>query len=113
MEAKRELGRHGGDVGGVELRVACLPLAEKGGRLDLAQIGANARRATEDSSAIAYIGEPTPAASRFAETILEEAEIPQLQATSGSTAMAELISALNRSSGESANLRASVQKNLE
>ena len=64
-EAKRELARGGGRAGDVHVRVVCLPNAESKGRLDLATIGANARRATEDSTAVGYIGEPTRAASRF------------------------------------------------
>ncbi|HET7053701.1 MAG TPA: hypothetical protein VFI09_07285 [Solirubrobacterales bacterium] len=93
-EAKRELGRDGAEAGDVRVRVVCLPSSERGGKLDLATIGANARRATEDSSSIAYIGEPSKAASRFAETILEEARIRQYAATPGARAMSQLLSAL-------------------
>jgi len=75
----------------VKVRAVCLPSSEKDGRLDLATIGANARRATEDSSSVAYIGEPTRAASRFAETILEEARIPQYPATPGAKAMRQVL----------------------
>lgn len=78
----------------MRVRVVCLPSAERGKQLQLATIGANARRATEDSSSIAYIGEPTKAASRFAETILEEARIVQYPATPGGTAMKQLLKAL-------------------
>jgi hypothetical protein len=112
-EAKRELSRAGGEAGDVKLRVVCLPNAEEGGKLDLARIGANARRATEDSSSIAYIGEPTRAASRFAEPILESAGIAQLQQSSGAVAMAQLLKALNQAGGGSGSLRASVLGKLE
>jgi hypothetical protein len=90
-EAKSELARHGGQRDEVRIRVSCLPSAESGGKLDLATIGANARRATEDSSAIAYIGEPTRAATRFSAPILEAAGIRQLSEISGATAMRELL----------------------
>jgi hypothetical protein len=93
-EAEQELARHGGEAGGMNVRVICLPSSERGGKLQLATIGANARRATEDSSSIAYIGEPSKAASRFAETILEEARIRQYSAISGALAMGKLLKAL-------------------
>ena len=75
----------------------CLPSSEKGGKLDLATIGANGRRATEDSSSIAYIGEPTRAGSKFAETILEEAGIRQYAAISGAKAMRRVLEHLESS----------------
>ncbi|HET9163680.1 MAG TPA: hypothetical protein VFN89_09610 [Solirubrobacterales bacterium] len=93
-EAKQELARHGSEAGDVHVRAICLPRSERGGELQLATIGANARRATQDSSSIAYIGEPTQAASRFAETILEEARIRQYAAIPGARAMSQLLSAL-------------------
>jgi hypothetical protein len=76
----------------------------------LARIGANARQATEDASAIAYIGEPTHAASRFSKPILEAAGIPQLAQSSGAKAMAEVLEALSQSTGGS--LRQSVNDAL-
>jgi hypothetical protein len=93
-EAERELVRDGGRADDVRVRVSCLPSAESSRELDLAQIGANARRATEDSSAIAYIGEPTRAASRFSEPILEAADIFQLAGISGEQAMRKLLNGL-------------------
>lgn len=93
-EAKHELAQHGPEARGLHLRAICLPRSERGGKLDLATVGANARRATEDSSSIAYIGEPTQAASRFGETILEEAGIRQYAAARGTRAMSQLLSAL-------------------
>jgi len=111
-EAERELARHGGEAGDLHVRAACLPSAESSRKLNLARIGANARRATEDSSAIAYIGEPTRAASRFSEPILEAANIPQLTQRSGAEAMAELLQALERASGNSGSLRQAVNDEL-
>ena len=77
------------------MRVSCLPSAESSDKLNLARIGTNARQATEDSSAIAYIGEPTNAASRFSEPILEAAGILQLAGISGQRAMRKLLTGLN------------------
>lgn len=94
-EAREELASHGAEAGDLRVRVVCLPRSERGGKLDLATIGANARRATEDSSSIAYIGEPTRAASRFAETILEEADLRQYPAIPGAAAMRQLLSDLD------------------
>jgi len=96
-EARGELQDHGAEAGDVRVRAICLPSSERDGKLDLATIGANARRATEDSSSVAYIGEPTRAASKFAETILEEAQISQYAATSGAKAMREVLRHLESS----------------
>lgn len=111
-EAKRELAREGGRAGDLRLRVVCLPLAESEHRLDLATIGANARRATEDSTAVGYIGEPTRAASRFSEPILESAGIAQLSESSGAAAMRKLLKAVAEA-GDSSSLRESVLGELE
>jgi hypothetical protein len=93
-EAKRELARDGGKAGDVRVRVICLPSAERGDKLDLAAIGANARRATQDSTTIGYIGEKSEAATRFSAPILEAAGIAQVRARSGAAAMAELLRAI-------------------
>ncbi len=110
-EAKSELAREGGRAGDVHVRVVCLPSAESSRKLDLAQIGANARRATEDAAAVGYIGEPSRAASRFSEPILETAGIAQLPQTSGKAAMKKLLQAVEE--GSSGSLRASVLDKLE
>jgi len=93
-EAEQELARDGGEAGDLRVRVSCLPSAESSRKLNLARIGANARQATEDSSAIAYIGEPTHSASRFSEPILEAADILQLPGISGKQAMRKLLTGL-------------------
>jgi hypothetical protein len=111
-EAKDELARDGAKAGDVRIRVICLPSAESSQKLDLARIGANARRATEDASAVGYIGEPTRAASRFSEPILETAGIAQLSQTSGTAAMKKLIQAVDEA-GSSGSLRQSVLSKLE
>jgi hypothetical protein len=131
--AIKELERHGGEAGGLKVRAICLPDVEAGGgseveadgqsagassgggrvgKLKLSQIGANARRATEDSTTIGYIGEPTAAANRFSAPILEAADIPQLSQTPGAAAMAKLLQALEKASGKSGSLRQSVLEEL-
>jgi hypothetical protein len=111
-EAERELARDGGRAGGVRVRAICLPSAESDGKLDLATIGANARRATEDSTTVGYVGEPTGAATRFSKPILEGASVAQLPETSGTLAMRKLLKAVDEAS-DSGGLRASVLDQLE
>jgi len=94
------------------VRVVCLPSAESDAKLDLARIGANARRATEDATTIGYIGEPTRSASRFSGPILESAGITQLTETSGAAGMSKLLNAVAEA-GDSGSLRASVNDKLE
>jgi hypothetical protein len=108
--AKRGLTKQGSSAGDVKLRVICLAPAMHGGRLDLATIGANARRATEDSSAIAFVEAPGPA-NRFSRTILEEAGIAWTTATSGASAMARVLRAV--SEADTSSLRDSVREALE
>lgn len=110
--AERELTRNGDEAGDVRIRVVCLPSAESSRKLDLAQIGANARRATEDATAIGYIGEPTRSATRFSEPIIEAAGIAQLTETSGAAGMKKLLRAVGEA-GDAGSLRASVDDALE
>jgi hypothetical protein len=109
--AKRVLARAGGRAGEVRLRVVCLD--DTGGALHwrLAAVGADARRATEDSSAIAYIGELDPAATRFSRPILEAAKIAQVPGRSGSAAMARVLKAIEGAGG-TGQLREAVSEGL-
>ncbi len=116
-EARRELAKDGGKAGDVVVEVVCLAPTESGGlggtgkgRLDLAAVGANARRATEDSSAIAYVETQGPA-NRFAQTIVEEAGIAWTLASSGEKAV-QRVSAAVEAAG-SGSLRDEVRKTLE
>ncbi len=109
--AERELAGSGGRAGDVHVRAICLPPIERDGKLELATIGANARRATEDATAVGYIGEPTEAASRFSEPILETAGIAQLPDSSGTAAMKKLLRAVDEA-GDSGSLRESVLSQL-
>ena len=89
--AKRELARDGGQAGDVQVRAVCLSSAEDRGRLNLAQLGANARRATEDSTTVAYLEPADPAANRFTNPILESAGIAWIESDSGVIAMSRLL----------------------
>jgi len=104
--AKQELARSDGRAGKIGVRVVCLGATEDGDKLDLATIGANARRATEDSTTVGYLEASGPA-TRFSVPILEEAGIAQILSNSGSTAMAKLLEAI-RDAGSSGSLRESV-----
>lgn len=108
--AKRELARTGGKAGDVRVQAVCLADAEEGGRLDLATIGVDARRATEDSTAIAFLEAPGPS-NRFAQPIVEEAGIAWTTGSSGAKAMRQILHAVAEAGSSS--LRDSVREALE
>lgn len=99
-EAQRTLKREGGKAGELRVSAVCLPSIESGGRVDLAQAGANARRATEDSTAVAYLENAGPGA-KFSQTIVESASIAWLETSSGSTAMRRTLQALQEAGSSS------------
>ncbi len=78
------------------MRVICLDATGPGGRWTLAKVGANARRATEDSTSIAYIGEPDPAARRQSRPIVEAAGMVEFGVTGGRQAIEEVFTALQK-----------------
>lgn len=86
--ARQALDRSDGRAGDFHVRMICL---EEAGTL--AAIGANARRATEDSTTVGYIGEPS--------TIVDAAGIAQISTSSGTTAMARLLRAIRQAGGDS------------
>jgi hypothetical protein len=107
--AKRELAASGGRAGDVRIRAICLG-GTAGKPPNLAATGADARRATEDSTTIAYLEAPGPAA-RFAQPIVESAGIAWVKSSSGSRAMARILHAV--SEADSSALRDSVRGALE
>jgi hypothetical protein len=111
--AKRELARRGTRAATLRVALVCLPAVRRGGRLDLAAIGANARRAAQDSTAVAYIGEAQAAATRFSQTILEEAGIAHLAQASGGAAMRRVLIAVEDGAGSSRGVREEVRNRLE
>jgi hypothetical protein len=110
-EAERELAREQGQAGDLRVKAVCLPSVENHGTLKLATVGANARSATEDSTAVAFLEAPGRAA-RFAHPILETAEIPWIISSSGQKGMAQLLEAIDRA-GTSGSLRAALSNELE
>ncbi len=83
-----------GSAGGrVRVRVVCTEPVLAGGRLDLAAAGANARRAVEDSSSVAYLEAPGPAI-RVTRPILDEAGLRLIAVSSGADGMATVLDLL-------------------
>lgn len=107
--AQGELAKAGGRAGEVRVRVVCLASVDSGSRVDLAQVGANARRATEDSTTVGYLEPPTTPS--FSRPIVEAANIAAIRMRSGQTAMAQLLHAIG-DANTSASLRNEVRKNL-
>lgn len=108
--AQRELASDGGRAGSVRVRVACLAAVEEGARLSLAAVGANARRATEDSTTVAFLESPDPAASRVSRPIVDSANIARLASGSGEDAMERVLAAIGAADSDS--LRDSVRETL-
>jgi hypothetical protein len=107
--AERALAKEGGAAGPVRVRVACLTDAREEGRTDLSIVGANARRATEDSATIAYV--EAPVSPSFSRPIVEAAGIPVIRNASGAAAMAQLLRAIADANNASS-LRDEVRQNL-
>jgi hypothetical protein len=108
--AQRELASEQGRVGSVRVRAVCLDDAEDGTRLNLATVGANARRATEDSTTVAYLEARDPAASRFSRPIVDSANIARVASDSGRDAMEQVLGAIGEADSDS--LRDSVREIL-
>jgi hypothetical protein len=109
--AKADLASHGSSVGHFKVVARCLAPSERpGGGVDLATNGANSRRATEDTRAVATLETPGPG-NKFARAILESAGIPLVTSPSGKVGMARVIDAVEGAG--SSNVRESVQGALE
>lgn len=106
--AKQELTRRQWRPDDIRVRAICLAAADRGRRLSLAIVGANARRASEDSAAVGFLAARGEAA-RFARPIVEEAGIAFLEAgpEAAGSAAAGLLDAVR--GADSGSLRASVR----
>ncbi len=110
-QAKADLASHGATAGHFKVAARCLAPSERGGGgVDLATNGANSRRATEDTSAVATLESPGPG-NKFAHAILESAGIPLVISPSGKTAMTRVIKAVEGAG--SSDVRNSVLEALE
>ncbi len=109
--AKADLARHGATAGSFRVAARCLAPSERaGGGVDLATTGANSRRATEDTSAVATLEAPGPG-NKFSRTILESAGIPLVTSSSGVKGMKRVVEAIEAAG--TGNVRESVQATLE
>jgi branched-chain amino acid transport system substrate-binding protein len=81
--ARRALAEAAGRAADFEIRAVYLDDTGGGRRWTPVATAANARRAAEDSSAIAYIGELDSAATRFSLPITNQADIAQVAPGSG------------------------------
>jgi hypothetical protein len=86
-QGKQTTGEH-------TLRVICLGTGSKEG-VTLAKVGSNARRATEDSTTVAYVGEPDRETRKQSQPILNSAEIGQLGELNGREAIKTVIAAID------------------
>jgi hypothetical protein len=93
-QARAALAAADGEAGELRVRAVCLPSERRGERVDLATVGANARRATEDSTAVAYLLPREATIARFSAPILREADIPSLSSDSGAAAMSRTLAAI-------------------
>lgn len=107
--AEGELAKEGKRVGELEVQIVCLPPVQRRGRADLATAGANARRATADSAAVAFLEDGSPTA-KFTESIVEAADIAWLETSNGSTTMHSILRALGDAGSSSP--RAAVRESL-
>lgn len=112
-EARDPLVAAKGKAGEVEVRLVCLrPVTAAGtGRINLATQGANARRASEDSAAVAFLEAPGKA-SEFAAPIVEEAGIAFVEAAKGAAGMERVLKAIEEA-GASGSPREKVRDALE
>ncbi len=109
-EAKLQLATEQGRAGDIRVRAVCLPSPHKGRKLDLATVGANARKATQDSTTVGFLEAQNPSASRFTRPILESASIAWISSSSGKTAMTQLLRAIE--AADAGDLRESVREAL-
>lgn len=109
--AKAELASHGATANHFKVAARCLAPSERsGGGVDLSTNGANSRRATEDTSAVATLEAPGPG-NKFTRSILETAGIPLVRSASGRSGMKLVIEAVE--SAGTSNVRGSVEETLE
>lgn len=99
-EAREQAAQGRGDEDEWSLRVVCLDAAGPDGRWTLARVGSNARQATEDSTTVAYIGEPDREARRQSQPIVDAAGIAEVGGLPGRKAISQIQSALRESDSD-------------
>lgn len=76
--ARAALDAAGERAAGIEVRLRVLRAPGRGAGLDPVAVADNARRASEDSTAVAYVGELEPVASETSRAITTEAKLLQI-----------------------------------
>jgi hypothetical protein len=104
QEARGRVDDAGRKASDLKVRVLCLRRVERGGQADLAMAGKNARRATEDSTSVAFLEAPGPAAA-FTRSIVENADVAWVKTNSAATVVQQILKALE---GDSASPRQAV-----
>jgi hypothetical protein len=99
-EARAELAKAGGKAGELEVRAVCLRAADANGTANLAAAGGDARRATEDSTAVAFLEVGGPAAP-FSRSIVEAADIAWVETGAGAAAVRRVLEALDKAGSSS------------
>jgi hypothetical protein len=115
QEAKTGLAQQRELVGQRRLRVRCLPAArdpENVEGIDLAALGAGARRVTEDSTAIAYSESAGPA-NKYVPPIVESAGIAITYTSSGELAISRILHAIQRAGDFDGSLREAVADQMQ
>jgi len=92
--ARRALARERGRLRRPAVRVVYMDDAKPGAAWDQVAVAANARRATEDSTAVAYVGELARPATRISRAITDQAGLLQV-APVGGPAMAQVLRAIH------------------
>lgn len=99
---------HGG--GSFEVRFVCLPSPRSGNEVDLAKAGANARRASEDSTTVGYLQPEDPSITRFTQPILESAGIGWIAADTPRDGIPRMLTLVDEADPSS--VRADVRESL-
>jgi hypothetical protein len=108
QEARREVDAAGRRAGDLKVRVLCLRRVGSGGQADLAMAGVDARRATEDSTSVAFLEAPGPAAA-FTRSIVDSADIAWVETSSAAAPVKRILRALE---GDDASPREAVLDEL-
>jgi len=93
QEARREVDDAGRRAGDLKVRMLCQRQVEDGGQADLALAGVAARRATEDSSSVAFLVAPGPAAP-FTRSIIEAADVAWVETDRAAAPVGRVLRAL-------------------
>jgi len=108
-EARRELKTAGEGAQGVMVHAICLAPVQRDRRVRLAVAGSNARRATEDSTSVAFLESPGPAAG-FSRRIVESADIAWVETSSAAPVVRRVLHAV--ADADDSSLRDAVRESL-